>query len=129
MFICPSCSKNGIGCWSKFWSGSDSPSKCRYCNELYYVHSKYRFGLQSGWPTLIKILGAILCIYLAFEINSLMYIALLPFIWIICSFWELALLPLMPISEAQAVERKKNGNWFLFGIAVVIGIIYVVKNL
>lgn len=129
MFICPNCNKKGIGFWSKLWSGSDTLSKCNFCGNLSYVHSKYRFGLQSGWPTLTKISGAFLSIYLFYITNNILYLSLLPLILLACSFWELASLPMSTTTEAQANQSKRYGNWFLFGVAVLIGVIYFANNL
>jgi len=86
MFKCPHCSRNGIGFWSKIWSGSDTPSKCKFCGEISYVHSKYRFGLQSAWPTVFQLTGYGLSVYLFYIFNKLEYLLLIPMFWLIGSF-------------------------------------------
>ena len=129
MFICPICNKKGIGYWSKLLSGSDSPSKCKLCSELSFVHSKYRFGFQSGWPTLFKILGTALSMFLLYQTNSIFSLVIFPFIWLACSFWELSSLPMCSISKEHVAAAKKSGNLFIVGLIIVIGLVWVVKNL
>ncbi|AOT08730.1 hypothetical protein [Pseudoalteromonas luteoviolacea] len=129
MFICPSCNKKGISFWSKLWSGSDSPSKCKQCGELSFVHSKYRFGFQSGWPTLGKILGAALSVFLLYQTNSIFSLFLFLVIWLACSFWELSSLPMRPITEKHAAATKKSSNIFIVGLIIILGLVWVVTNL
>jgi|TARA_B110000211_G_scaffold228027_1_gene283626 hypothetical protein len=129
LFICPSCNKKGIGFWSKLLSASDSPSKCKVCGELSFVHSKYRFGFQSGWPTLGKILGAALSVFLLFQTNSILSLMLFPLVWLVCSFWELSSLPMRPITEEHVGVAKKSGNIFIVGLIIIFGLVWVVTNL
>ncbi|WP_416308095.1 hypothetical protein [Neptunicella sp. SCSIO 80796] len=129
MFTCPSCGKKGVGFWSKLWSGSDTPSKCKFCGALSCVHSKYRFGWQNAWPTVVKLVGAGLCFYLFNLFNNPYYLLLFPVIWLVCSVWELATLPMTLITEQQSLEVKKYGNWFVFGILSLLLVLYVTSNL
>jgi hypothetical protein len=129
LFTCPSCNEKGIGFWSKLWSGSSSPSECKSCGKLSYVHSKYRFGFQSGWPTLFKFLGAGLSLFLLFQTNSVFSLLLFPVIWLACSFWELSSLPMESISQEHIVVAKKSGNLLIIGLFIVFGFVLVVSNL
>ena len=129
MFTCSICNEKGIGFWSKIWSGSNSPSQCKLCGKLSYVHSKYRFGFQSAWPTAFKLLGAGLSIFLLLQTNSLFSLILFPFIWIACSFWELSSLPMYPITEDHVAVAKKSGNLFIVGLIIVFGLVLVASNL
>lgn len=129
LFICPCCNKKGISFWSKFWSGSDAPSKCEVCGKLSFVHSKYRFGFQSGWPTLGKILGAALSLFLLFQTNSIFSLFIFPVIWLACSFWELSSLPMRPITEEHAAVAKKSSNIVIVGLIIIFGLAWVVTNL
>lgn len=116
MFTCPHCKEQGIGFWSKLWSGSDTPSTCSHCGQLSYVHSKYRFGMQTAWPTVVKLAGITASLYLLFLTNSVYVLILIPVIWGICSFWELASLPMLPITASESRNRKTYGN----NISVVV---------
>jgi hypothetical protein len=129
LFTCPNCTEKGIGFWSKLWSGSNSPSECKSCGKLSYVHSKYRFGFQSGWPTLFKFLGAGLSLFLLFQTNNVFSLFLFPLIWLACSYWELSSLPMRPISETHVAVAKKSGNLFIVGLIIVFGLVWVVSNL
>jgi hypothetical protein len=93
------------------------------------VHSKYRFGFQSAWPTAFKLLGAGLSIFLLLQTNSLFSLILFPFIWIACSFWELSSLPMYPIAEDHVAVAKKSGNLFIVGVIIVFGLVLVASNL
>ena len=93
------------------------------------MHSKYRFGFQSGWSTLGKILGAALSVFLLFQTNSLFSLFLFPLIWLACSFWELSSLPMRPITQDHVAVAKKSGNIFIVGLFVVVGLVWVVTNL
>ena len=129
MFTCPTCNDKGIGIWSKICSGSNSPSQCKLCGELSYVHSKYRFGFQSGWPTLLKLLGAGLSVFLLFQTNSLFSLILFPFIWLACSFWELSSLPMYWISKEHVAVAKKSDNFFIIGLIIIFGLAFLALNL
>lgn len=129
MFTCPNCTEKGIGFLSKLWSGSNSPSVCKSCGKLSYVHSKYRFGFQSGWPTLSKFLGAGLILFIFFQSNNVFILILFPFIWLACSYWELSSLPMRPISETQVAVAKTYGNLFIVGLIIVFALVLIASNL
>ena len=93
------------------------------------MHSKYRFGFQSGWPTLGKILGAALSVFLLFQTNSILSLMLFPLVWLVCSFWELSSLPMRPITEEHVGVAKKSGNIFIVGLIIIFGLVWVVTNL
>jgi hypothetical protein len=120
MSSCPHCMQNGITLWAKFWSGSASPAKCKVCGELSYVHSKYRHGFQSAWPTVVTWLVIACSILLLIKTNSLWWLVTIPFIWFAGNVWELAILPLEKITETEAKERKKFGNIFLVIIFILV---------
>lgn|GEM_PF-2492501 len=127
MFNCPYCNCKGIGFWSKIWSGSDTPSKCRLCGNLSYVHSKYRFGFQTAWPTVFKIAGYAASIYIFYISNVFEYLLLIPLFWGIGSLWELASLPMSKITSEESQERRKFGNTFIL-LVVVICILLLVTT-
>jgi hypothetical protein len=93
------------------------------------VHSKYRFGFQSAWPTVFKLLGAGLSIFLLLQTNNIFSLIIFPFIWIACSFLELSSLPMYPITEDHVAVAKKSGNLFIAGLIIVIGLVLVASNL
>jgi hypothetical protein len=129
MTSCPHCMKNGITLWAKFWSGSASPAKCKACGGLSYVHSKYRHGFQSAWPTVVTWLAIVFSIFLLFKTNSLWWLAILPFIWFAGNLWELAILPLDKITETEVEERKRFGNIFLVIIFILVLLGFAAANL
>ena len=118
MFQCAHCKSKGIGVWAKFWCGSDTPAKCGSCGKLSYVHSKYRFGLQSAWPFLVSWLLIALTVYVFFISNSIYVLLLIPLFWLGGRFVELAVLPMSPITEAQSTQSRRYGNWFILGFFV-----------
>lgn len=93
------------------------------------MHSKYRFGFQSGWPTFGKILGAALSIFLLYQTNSIFSLFIFPLVWLACSFWELSSLPMRPITEEHIAVAKKSGNIFMIGLIIFVGLVFGVTNL
>ena len=129
MFRCPSCSEKGIGYWAKLWCGSASPAECKQCGSLSYVHTKYRHGMQSAWPTVVKVLGLVIVFALVSVTNYIWLLLLMPVIWLVCSLWELAILPMCSISPTETKERKKFSNIFMFVLVLVVVLIYVQTTL
>ena len=113
MFICPHCNGKGVSFWGKLWSDSGTPTKCRICDQLSYVHSKYRFGFQSGWPTLVFLVATGLALYLFVSKDIVPALLAIPIVWLITNVWEIATLPLAQISRSEASRRNKFGYVFL----------------
>jgi len=129
MFKCPTCGENGITFWAKLWCGSVSPAKCEHCKSLSYVHSKYRHGMQSAWPTVAKVFGLAASIGIFLLTNHVWTLFLFPVIWLACSAWEVAILPMSPMTETESKERKKYSNVFIFLLALLALLIYLQENL
>ena len=129
MFECPNCKDKGIGIWSKIWSGSDSPSTCKICSRLSYVPVKYRLGSQPYWPFIVSWTTIGLTAYLFLLTGLLFFLILIPLIWIAGKFFELASLPMVPISEEESKASKKAGNWFLLVIIVLMICVISLINL
>jgi len=129
MFECPHCGEKGVSIWAKFWSGSPTPAKCVNCGNLSFVHSKYRLGFQSVWPALGKFVGVFLSIWLLYVTNSLWALLVLPVVWFSCSAWELATLPLTPITEERVAQGRKYGNIFLGAVLLIVVFGYLLQTL
>ena len=125
MFKCPSCHEKGIGVWSKMWSGSGSPAKCKECSKLSYVHSKHYYGFKFVWVMLVTWALIASLIYTYFETDYLAPLILIPFVWLAGRYVELAVFPLTPITKDEALKRNKFGYIFLLILATLLTILLI----
>ena len=91
------------------------------------MHSRYRQGFQSAWPTLASwvLIGIVLFMSLKFDQMALLILA--PIVWLACYIWELSTLPLQPITHEEAVVAKRYGNIFLI-IVFSIGVVAIAAS-
>lgn len=129
MLPCPTCELNGIGVFAKFWSGAGSPCHCALCGQLSFVHSKHRYGLQSGWPGALKLLVALVLICAYFLRPEPAFIWALGICWIGCSLWELYIAPMQLISAEDSTKSNAYGYLFLLILAIAfVGLSYGVSR-
>ena len=120
---CPHCNKKGISYFSKWWSGSTTPSLCNLCNNWSYVNDSTRY---YSTPTIINFIFCIIGVISFLFIQKFFLLLLLPLGYLISQLYLVLYSPMEKSTKKQIGKNKRIGNFillFLFSCLLIYTII------